>query len=94
MLVAPLAGYLGSNFSKHDMHFFDATLAPWGPDHPAAYAFLAGRHDASTYLLLALVAGHIAIAFKHAESSAMGVFAQLRAHGDDSAKGSLDTLCW
>ena len=54
MVVAPLAGYLGSNFSKHGVRFFGVALAPWGPDWPAAYSFLVGLHDVSTYLLLAL----------------------------------------
>jgi cytochrome b561 len=52
MVIAPLAGYLGSNFSKHGVRFFGTTLAPWGPDWPAAYSFLVGVHDVSTYLAL------------------------------------------
>jgi cytochrome b561 len=77
MAVAPIAGYLGSNFSKHGVRFFGVTLAPWGPDWPAAYTFLVGLHDASTYLLLALVAGHVAMALKHALIERDGVFARI-----------------
>ncbi|HEX4233863.1 MAG TPA: cytochrome b [Caldimonas sp.] len=74
MLIAPLAGYLGSNFSKHGVRFFGTELPPWGPDWPRAYAFLVGVHDASTYLLLALVLGHVAMALRHALVERDGIF--------------------
>nr|HET7860116.1 cytochrome b/b6 domain-containing protein [Caldimonas sp.] len=74
MVIAPLAGYLGSNFSKHGVRFFGAELAPWGPDWPRAYAFLVGVHDVSTYLLLALTVGHVAMALKHALVERDGIF--------------------
>jgi len=77
MVVAPLAGYLGSNFSKHGVRFFGVALAPWGPDWPAAYSFLVGLHDASTYLLLALTIGHVAMALKHALIERDGIFARI-----------------
>jgi cytochrome b561 len=77
MVVAPLAGYLGSNFSKHGVRFFGVVLAPWGPDWPAAYSFLVGLHDASTYLLLALTIGHVAMALKHGLIERDGIFARI-----------------
>ena len=77
MVVAPLAGYLGSNFSKHGVRFFGVALAPWGPDWPAAYSFLVGLHDASTYLLLALTVGHVAMALKHGLIERDGIFARI-----------------
>jgi cytochrome b561 len=77
MVVAPLAGYLGSNFSKHGVRFFGWALAPWGPDWPAAYSLLVGLHDASTYLLLALTIGHVAMALKHAVIERDGIFARI-----------------
>ena len=77
MVVAPLAGYLGSNFSKHGIRFFGIVFAPWGPDWPAAYSLLVGIHDASTYLLLALVVGHVAMALKHALIERDGIFARI-----------------
>jgi len=77
MAVAPLAGYLGSNFSKHGVRFFGVALAPWGPDWPAAYSFLVGLHDASTYLLLALTIGHVAMALKHGLIERDGIFARI-----------------
>ena len=77
MAVAPLAGYLGSNFSKHGVRFFGVVLAPWGPDWPAAYSFLVGVHSVSTYLLLALTIGHVAMALKHALIERDGIFARI-----------------
>ena len=77
MVVAPLAGYLGSNFSKFGVRFFGVALAPWGPDWPAAYSFLLALHDASTYLLLALIIGHVAMALKHALVERDGLFARI-----------------
>jgi cytochrome b561 len=74
MLVAPLSGYLGSNFSRHGVRFFGAELAPWGPDWPRAYAFLVGVHDVSSYLLLALTIGHVAMALRHALVEHDGIF--------------------
>ena len=77
MVVAPLAGYVGSNFSKHGVRFFGVVLAPWGPDWPAAYSFLVGLHNASTYLLLALTIGHVAMALKHGLIERDGIFARI-----------------
>ena len=77
MVVAPLAGYLGSNFSKHGVRFLGVAIPPWGPDWPAAYAFLVGVHDASTYLLLALVIGHVAMALRHGLVERDGIFARI-----------------
>ncbi len=77
LVVAPLAGYLGSNFSKHGVRFFGLVLPPWGPDWPAAYSFLVGLHDASTYLLLALTIGHVAMALKHALIERDGIFTRI-----------------
>ena len=48
-----------------------------GPDWPAAYSLLVGVHDASTYLLLALTAGHVAMALKHALVERDGIFARI-----------------
>jgi cytochrome b561 len=74
MAVAPLSGYIGSNFSRHGVRFFGAELAPWGPDWPRAYALLVGVHDVSSYLLLALTVGHVAMALRHGLVERDGIF--------------------
>jgi cytochrome b561 len=66
MVVMPLAGYLGSNFSKHGVRFFGIALKPWGPDLPAVYTFFTGVHDATAYVFTALIVLHVVAAAKHA----------------------------
>jgi cytochrome b561 len=66
MLLLPLSAWLGSNVSKHGIKFFGLVLPPWGPDLPQLYALLNRLHSASAYLLLALIAGHVLAALKHA----------------------------
>ena len=65
LLVAPLSGYLASNFSKHGVKFFGIALRPWGPELPAVYDVLNGLHVGTVWLLAVLVAGHVAIALWH-----------------------------
>jgi cytochrome b561 len=77
MLVMPLAGYLGSNFSQRGVRFFGLTLPPWGPDWPAAYSFFTGVHVATAFVFSALIAGHVAMALKHALIERDGVFARI-----------------
>ncbi len=77
MVVAPLAGYVASNFSKHGVRFFGARLAPWGPDLPRVYDALNGLHVATAWLLTALIAGHIAVSLKHALIDRDEVFSRM-----------------
>jgi cytochrome b561 len=77
MVVLPLSGYVGSNFSKHGIRFFGVTLAPWGPDWPAAYSFFGGVHVAAAFVFSALILGHVALALKHALIERDGVFARI-----------------
>ena len=77
MLTLPIAGYVGSNFSRHGVRFFGAPLAPWGPDWPAAYSLLVGVHVGAAFVLVALIAGHVAMALKHAFFDRDGSFARI-----------------
>ena len=77
MLVLPLAGYIGSNFSKHGVKFFGIVLKPWGADLPAVYAFFNGVHVVTAFVFTALIAGHVVIALKHACNYHDGVFARI-----------------
>lgn len=66
MLVMPLSGYLGSNFSKHGVNFFNLVkFAPWGPDIKRLYTIFNQIHLISSWLLLALVILHVLAALKH-----------------------------
>ena len=67
MVVMPLSGYLGSNFSKYGIKYFGfVTLAPWGVDDKPVYAVLNGAHVVTSYVLAALIAGHVLAVLKHA----------------------------
>ena len=77
MAAMPLAGYIGSNFSQHGIRFFGTPLAPWGPDWPAAYSFFVGVHVATAFVFVALIAGHVAVALKHALVERDGVFSRI-----------------
>ena len=66
MLVMPLSGYLGSNFSKHGINFFNSIkFAPWGSDDKLLYTIFNQTHIVSSWLLLALVLVHVFAALKH-----------------------------
>lgn len=77
MIVQPLSGYIGSNFSKYGVKFFGTVWAPWGPESPAIYAFFNGLHVAVSWVFTALIAGHIAVALQHALIEHDGVFARI-----------------
>lgn len=66
MLLLPLTGYLASNVSRHGIKYFhQVLLPPWGPDHPALYAALTTAHTVLSYVLVALIAGHVLAAARH-----------------------------
>lgn len=65
MVVMPLSGYIGSNFSKHGVRFFGTTLRAWGPDLPQVYALFNGIHVATAWLFAFLIAAHVGAALKH-----------------------------
>ena len=66
MIVMPASGYIASNFSKHGVKFFGLALRPWGPDLPSVYDSFNLLHVVTAWLFTALIAGHVAIALKHA----------------------------
>jgi cytochrome b561 len=77
MIVMPVSGYVGSNFSKYGVKFFGRTLAPWAPDSPAVYEALGRVHVAAGWLFTALIAGHVLAALQHAFIARDGVFARI-----------------
>lgn len=66
MVILPLSGYVGSNFSKHGVKFFGHDLAPWGPDLPGVYSALNGVHVVAGWVFAILIAGHVAAGLYHA----------------------------
>jgi cytochrome b561 len=82
MIGLPLSGYLGSNFSKHGINFFNVLpLAPWGTDDKSIYAVFNGTHDALALVFTVLVAGHIAFALYHAFVVRDGLLARMSLGG-------------
>jgi len=77
MVVMPVSGYIGSNFSKHGVKFFGIAARPWGPDLPAVYGFFNGLHVATAFLFTALIIGHVAMAAKHGLIDRDGLFSRM-----------------
>jgi cytochrome b561 len=65
MLVIPLSGYLGSTFTRYPVRYFGIVLPDWNRDWPAAKQLMSGIHYAAVWLLMALIAVHIAAALWH-----------------------------
>lgn len=77
MVVQPLSGYLGSNFSKYGVKFFGAAWPPWASESAAIYAFFNALHVYSSWLFALLIAGHTTIAIWHALVERDGVFSRI-----------------
>lgn len=77
MLTMPLSGYLASNFNKWGIRFFGIEIAPWGPNRPDIYRIFNGIHDVAAWLLVLLIAMHVAAALKHALVDRDGVFSRI-----------------
>jgi cytochrome b561 len=66
MLVMPAAGYLASNFSKFGVNLFNSVLLPpWGVDDRRIYALFNTIHVVTSYVLVGLIALHVAAALRH-----------------------------
>ena len=66
MVALPLSGYLGSNFSRHGVKFFNLVhWQPWGPDDKTWYALFNQIHHLAALLLAVLVALHLLAVAKH-----------------------------
>jgi cytochrome b561 len=66
LLVQPLSGYLGSEFSGYPVRFFGATLPGWAGKNVPLKDFLSVVHLATSWLIATAVALHVAGALKHA----------------------------
>lgn len=67
MVVQPVSGYVASNFSKWGIKFFNHWhLPPWGWESHTIYTILNDIHIVNGWLLLALIAIHVAAALMHA----------------------------
>ena len=76
LIVMPLAGYLGSVFSGYPVRWFGITLPSWGGSVPWLKSLMSDVHLATSFVLLALAAVHLAAAIWHARRRD-GVFARM-----------------
>ena len=65
MVVMPLSGYIGSNFTKYGVKFFGIPLAPWGTDDKNIYAVFNGIHEFCADVLIVVIVVHVLAAIKH-----------------------------
>jgi cytochrome b561 len=66
LIVMPVAGYLGSVWSGYPVKWFGVTLPAWGAASPTLKTLMSEVHLATSFVLLALVAIHVAGALHHA----------------------------
>lgn len=65
LILMPLAGYLGSVWSGYPVKWFGLTLPAWGRSVPALKEAMSALHYATSWVLLTLVALHVAGALYH-----------------------------
>lgn len=65
MIVLPLSGIAGSNFTRYPVLYFGMPLPGWHHDWPAAKELMSSVHIVAVWLLMTLVAVHIAAALWH-----------------------------
>jgi cytochrome b561 len=79
MVVMPVSGYLGSNFTKYPIVYFGTKLPHWGWDAPALKAICSTVHYSAALLLIALIVLHVGAALKHRFVDRDGVFERMLA---------------
>jgi cytochrome b561 len=65
MIGMPLTGYLGSSFNKFGTRFWGVPLPMWGWDDPGLRKIFFTIHEVCAWVLIALIALHVAGALKH-----------------------------
>jgi cytochrome b561 len=77
MFLMPLTGFLGASFTKAGVQFFGVRLPALGlPSHDLAERFF-GLHSALAWILVALIALHVAAGLKHLLVDRDGVFQRM-----------------
>ena len=77
MLVLPISGYIGSTFSGYPIKWFGVTLPGWGWKDDAIKDAMSTLHYGVSWLLIALIAVHLAAALKHLLVDRDEVFARM-----------------
>lgn len=66
LLLAPASGFLGSSFSRYPVRLFGWPLPRWIEPWPLGKEWMSRVHEAVAWLLVLLVAVHVAAALRHA----------------------------
>jgi len=77
LVIQPLSGYLGSEFSGFPVRFFGLTLPGWAGKNIALKELLSVVHLAASWSIAAAVALHVAGALKHALIERDGLLARM-----------------
>ena len=77
MLALPISGYIGSTFSGYPIKWFGVTLPGWGWKDDAIKDAMSTLHYGVSWLLIALIAVHLAAALKHLLVDRDEVFARM-----------------
>lgn len=65
LLVMPLSGYLGSNYSGYPIRYFGLTLPAWSAKNDELKDLLSLLHWSAAWLFIALIALHVTAALRH-----------------------------
>jgi len=77
MVVMPISGFVGSNFTKYGVKFFGLQVGPWGWEDKGIYAVFNGIHEICGNLFIAIVALHVVAALKHLIVDRDGIFERM-----------------
>jgi cytochrome b561 len=90
MVIMPVSGYLGSNFTRYPVKYFGHVLPHWGWDWPAGKALMSTVHFSTACILGALIALHVAGALWHLLRRD-GVFSRIWPRADRQSRRTLAT---
>lgn len=77
LVVMPLAGYLGSSFTKYPIKYFGVVLPKLGWEDAALKELCSQVHYLTAWILLTLLALHVTAALKHLLIERDGVFGRM-----------------
>ena len=80
MVLMPLTGYLSANFDRGPLLFFGLELPRWSAPDRALSRLFEDIHTASSNVLVAIIALHVAAALKHWFVDRDGVFQRMLPH--------------
>ena len=77
LILQPLWGYLGSSFTRYPIKYFGLTVPHWGWDSPALKDLFSALHLGTAWVLMAVLAVHVAAALKHLLVDRDGIFQRM-----------------